>query len=92
MEATNNGVNPAANDRPPQGVAPAATGPSQDVAPAANRATQGVALASNVPANAAAQRKEKAADEKARREAHLMRLIENTTWQNPTILQWKKMY
>jgi hypothetical protein len=83
MEATNNGVIPAANDKPPQGVAPAATGPSQDVAPAANRATRGVAPASNVPVNAAAQRKEKAEEEKARREAHLMCFIENTTWQNP---------
>jgi len=71
MEATNYGVNPAENDRPPQGVAPAATGPSQDVAPA-----------SNVPVNAAAQRKEKAAEEKTRREVNLMHFIENTTLQN----------
>jgi len=77
MEATNNGINPAANGMP-QGVAPAATMRPQDVAPAANGPPQGVA-----PVNAVAQKKEKAAEEKARREAHLMHLINNTTWQNP---------
>ena len=82
MEATNNGINPAANGMP-QGVAPAATMPPQDVAPAANGPPQGVAPASNAPVNAVAQKKEKAVEEKARREAHLMHLINNTTWQNP---------
>jgi hypothetical protein len=94
MEATNNGVNPAANGLPqgvapaatggpPQDVAPAATGLPQGVAPAATGLPQGVATASDVPVNAVAQRKERAAEEKARREAHLMHLIENTSWQNP---------
>ena len=69
MEATDNGVNPAANESP-QRVTPAATGSPQDVTPAANGSPQGVATASNVPVNTAAQRKEKAAEEKARREAH----------------------
>jgi hypothetical protein len=62
----------SAANRLPQGVAPSTNGPPQ-----------GVAAASNIPANAAAQRKQKAAEEKARREAHLMRLIDNTTWQSP---------
>jgi hypothetical protein len=61
--------------------APAANGLPQGVAPTTNRLPQGVAAASDIPANAAAQRKQKAAEEKARIEAHLMRLIDNTTWQ-----------
>jgi hypothetical protein len=78
MEASNNGVNPAANELP-QGVAPAETGPLQDVAPAANRTTQGVATASNVPVYTAAQRKEKAVIHNTT----LTHLIDNTIWWNP---------
>jgi len=73
---------PAANGLP-QGVAPTTNGPPQGVAPTTNGPPQGVAAASDIPANAAAQRKQKAAEEKARREAHLMHLIDNTTWQSP---------
>jgi len=67
----------------PQGVAPTTNRPPQGVAPTTNGPPQGVAAASDIPANAAAQRKQKAAEEKARRKAHLMHLIDNTTWQSP---------
>jgi hypothetical protein len=44
--------------------APAANGLPQGVAPITNGPPQGVAAASDIPANAAAQRKQKAAEER----------------------------
>jgi hypothetical protein len=44
--------------------------------------TATTATAPNEPAMAAAAKKQKAAEDKARREEHLLHLIEGTTWQN----------
>ena len=51
-----------------------------------NNAPIASATTVDVPAqpidSAAANKKQKAAEDKARRDAHLLRLIENTTWQD----------
>ncbi len=39
-------------------------------------------VAPNIPLTAAAAKKQKAAEDKLRREEHLLRLIDGTTWQN----------